>query len=90
MLKSEDDLQWIRQGSTKLGFDRKIWMRQLIVLEDSNRYIDLSASLARKKSAKFGVLDFKYDPKDKWTAIEDVLENLDRLVKAGKSGRRTF
>ena len=29
-------------------------------------------------------LDFEYDPKDSWTPIEDVLENLDNLVKLGK------
>jgi predicted oxidoreductase len=30
-------------------------------------------------------LDFKYDPSDtKWTPIEEVLENLDYLVKSGK------
>ena len=27
---------------------------------------------------------FSYDPNDEWTAIEEVLENLNRLVKAGK------
>ena len=33
---------------------------------------------------KFGILDFQYDPDDEWTKLEEVLENLDRLVKAGK------
>ena len=37
-----------------------------------------------RKVPKFGVLDFKYDPKDQWTSLEEVLENLDRLIKAGK------
>ena len=37
-----------------------------------------------RKVPKFGLLDFKYDPKDQWTAIEDVLENLQRLIDAGK------
>ena len=30
------------------------------------------------------VLDYKYDPADNWTSIEEVLYNLDQLVKAGK------
>ena len=33
----------------------------------------------------FGQLDFKYDPNDTdWTPIEEVLENLQQLVKSGK------
>ena len=30
--KSEDDLQWIRKGSNTLGFDKKIWILQLIIV----------------------------------------------------------
>ena len=38
-----------------------------------------------RKVPKFGTLDFEYDPKDNdWTAIEEVLENLNNLVKLGK------
>ena len=48
-------------------------------------YIDLyQLHWPERKVPKFGVLDFEYDPNDKWTAIEEVLENLERLVKAGK------
>jgi len=33
----------------------------------------------------FGKLDFEYDPKDnEWTYLEEVLDNLNSLVKAGK------
>ena len=85
--KSEDDLEWIRDGSNTLGFDRK---NMDVAIDNSLRrlktdYIDLyQLHWPERKVPKFGVLDFKYDPNDQWTQIEDVLENLDRLVKAGK------
>ncbi len=85
--KSEDDLDWIRKGSTTLGFDRK---NMDLAIDNSLRrlktdYIDLyQLHWPERKVPKFGVLDFKYDPNDDWTEIEQVLENLDRLVKAGK------
>ncbi len=85
--KSEDDLEWIRDGSNTLGFDRK---NMDAAIDNSLRrlntdYIDLyQLHWPERKVPKFGVLDFKYDPNDQWTQIEDVLENLDRLVKAGK------
>ena len=48
-------------------------------------YIDLyQLHWPERKVPKFGVLDFEYDPNDEWTAIEEVLDNLNRLVKAGK------
>ncbi len=85
--KSEDDLQWIRNGSTNLGFDRKN-MDEAInnsLKRLKTDYIDLyQLHWPERKVPKFGVLDFKYDPKDQWTSIEEVLENLDRLIKAGK------
>jgi len=41
--------------------------------------------LAERKVPLFGELDFKYDPSDNtWTTIEEVLYNLDQLVKDGK------
>ena len=85
--KSEDDLHWIRNGSTNLGFDRKN-MDEAInnsLKRLKTDYIDLyQLHWPERKVPKFGVLDFKYDPKDQWTSIEEVLENLDRLIKAGK------
>ena len=86
--KAEDDLEWIRNGSTTLGFDRK---NMDIAIDNSLKrlqtdYIDLyQLHWPERKVPKFGVLDFNYDPHDnEWTAIEEVLENLNRLVKSGK------
>ena len=85
--KSEDDLFWIREGSVNLGFDKKN-MNQAIdgsLKELKTDYIDLyQLHWPERKVPKFGLLDFKYDPKDQWTAIEDVLRNLQRLVDSGK------
>ena len=49
-------------------------------------YIDLyQLHWPERKVPKFGILDFEYDASDNdWTTVEEVLYNLDELVKAGK------
>ena len=49
-------------------------------------YLDLyQLHWPERKVPKFGQLDFKYDPTDNtWTKVEEVLFNLNELVKDGK------
>ena len=83
-----DGLEWIREGSENLGFDKK---NMNAAIDASLRrlktdYIDLyQLHWPERKVPKFGQLDYKHDPKDNnWTAIEEVLFNLNELIKAGK------
>ena len=83
-----DGLKWIREGSDKLGFDKKN-MNDAIdasLKRLKTDYIDLyQLHWPERKVPKFGQLDFKYDPTDNtWTTIEEVLFNLNQLVKDGK------
>ena len=81
-------LTWIRKGGNNLRFDKDNMNK---AINDSlkrlqTEYIDLyQLHWPERNVAVFGQLDFKYDPFDtKWTPIEEVLENLDQLVKSGK------
>ena len=49
-------------------------------------YIDLyQLHWPERNVPKFGNLDFQYDPYDnEWTQIEEVLDNLNNLIKLGK------
>ena len=86
--KVENDLSWIREGSDKLGFDKKNINEAIdaSLKRLKTDYIDLyQLHWPERKIPKFGKLDFEYDPHDNdWTQIEEVLENLNNLVKNGK------
>ena len=83
-----DGLEWIREGSDKLGFDKKNMNAAIdaSLKRLKTDYIDLyQLHWPERQVPKFGQLDFKYDPTDNtWTTIEEVLFNLNKLVKDGK------
>jgi len=83
-----DGLEWIRRGSKNLGFDKKninaavdASLRRL-----KTDYIDLyQLHWPERNVPRFGVLDFEFDALDlDWTPLEEVLENLELLIKTGK------
>ena len=86
--KTEDDLTWIRDGAEKLGFDKKNMNAAIdaSLQRLQTDYIDLyQLHWPERKVPKFGKLDFEYDPYDnEWTQIEEVLDNLNNLIKSGK------
>ena len=86
--KTEDDLSWIREGAQKLGFDKKNMNAAIdaSLQRLQTDYIDLyQLHWPERKVPKFGKLDFEYDPYDnEWTQIEEVLDNLNNLIKSGK------
>ena len=82
-----DGLEWIRGGAEKLGFDKANMSAAIdaSLKRLKTEYIDLyQLHWPERKIPRFGQLDYKYDPADNWTSIEEVLYNLNELVKAGK------
>ena len=83
-----DGLEWIREGSETLGFDKKNMNAAIdaSLKRLKTDYIDLyQLHWPERKVPRFGELDYKYDPNDNvWTTVEEVLYNLNELVKSGK------
>ena len=83
-----DDLSWVREGGEKLGFDKKNMNAAVdaSLKRLQTDYIDLyQLHWPERKVPKFGKLDFEYDSRDtEWTEIEEVLDNLNEIIKSGK------
>ena len=83
-----DGLEWIRGGAETLGFDKKNMNAAIdaSLKRLKTDYIDLyQLHWPERKVPRFGQLDYKHDPNDNnWTSIEEVLYNLQELIKAGK------
>ena len=83
-----DGIEWVRDGGKKLGFDKKNMNAAVdaSLKRLKTDYIDLyQLHWPERKVPMFGKLDFVYDPNDTdWSTVEEVLENLNDIIKAGK------
>ncbi len=83
----DSGLSWIREGGPTLRFDKKNMNTAIdaSLKRLKTDYIDLyQLHWPERNVPKFGKLDFEYDPNDDWTAIEEVLDNLNNLIQKGK------
>jgi len=84
----DSGLSWIREGGPKLKFDKKNINEAIdaSLKRLKTDYIDLyQLHWPERKVPKFGKLDFDYDANDEdWIKIEEVLYNLDEIIKSGK------
>ncbi len=82
------ELSWIRNGGKNLRFDKNNLNEAInaSLKRLKTDYIDLyQLHWPERNVAVFGQLDFKHDPNDNdWTPIEEVLQNLNDLVRLGK------
>ena len=81
-------LSWVREGGKKLSFNKKNVNTAIdaSLKRLKTDYVDLyQLHWPERNVPKFGVMDFEYNPNDnEWTAIEEVLENLNQLITQGK------
>ncbi|MDC0037937.1 aldo/keto reductase [Alphaproteobacteria bacterium] len=81
-------LSWVRAGGKKLSFNKKNVNAAIdaSLKRLKTDYVDLyQLHWPERNVPKFGVMDFEYDPNDnEWTAVEEVLENLNQLITQGK------
>ncbi|MBI04255.1 MAG: aldo/keto reductase [Pelagibacteraceae bacterium] len=83
-----DGLEWIRDGGKELKIDKKNINAAIdaSLKRLQTDYIDLyQIHWPERNVPKFGVADFKFDSNDdEWTGFEEVLLNLNDLIKKGK------